>query len=213
MIRRLLPLALALSLLTACATTRHDPPPAIDPVNEPTIEGAVDEAVYEGSVQAAKGAEIGRRVGTVAGVFAAVLGGGNHDTVDEALDRFWMTRDAAEAIGAVIGMAKGASEGGKRGLEFDAQFAELQQIEGVDAIRPFTDQIQVHLAAAPTAETLDALAAVFKDREPRAIDIEAAGDDALDVRDALIDRGLAPEGLSVRRVEGGEGITLRITYR
>ena len=209
MIRRLPTLVLAAVLLAACATTPPAPPP-VEPVTEPTVIGAAGEAVAEGSAAAARGAEIGRRVGTVAGVIAAVFGGPQHESLDDALDRFWMTRDAAEAIGAVIGAAKGAGDGAKRGYEFDVQFAELQKIEGIEAVRPSPEQIQVHLASMPGDATLDALAAVFAGRTGRLIDIEAAGDEALDLREALIARGVPAATISVQRVTGARGITLKI---
>src|SRR3954451_1938125 len=100
-------------LLTACATTQP-PAPQLDPSTDPTIAGA--EA----------GAEIGLRIGRVAGVLAAVFGGPERESVDDMVDRYRMTRDAAVVTGALIGAAKGGAAGA------DLQFAELHKIEGLE---------------------------------------------------------------------------------
>jgi len=118
--------AFALVLLAACATSK--PAVAVDPVTDPTVIGAVDESVREGSIAAAEGAQAGRRIGRVAGVVAAVLGGPRHDTLDDAIDRYRLTRDLAETTGAIIAGSRGATAGAKRGLELDLQFAELHKI-------------------------------------------------------------------------------------
>ena len=91
--------AFALLLLAACSTSK--PAVAVNPVTDPTIVGAIDESAREGSIAAEEGARTGRRIGTVAGIAAAVLGGPNHDSVEGAVDRFLITRAAAETAGAM----------------------------------------------------------------------------------------------------------------
>jgi len=207
---RWLPIVALALLLAACSTTKPVP---VDPVTDPTIVGSLDEAAREGSIQAEAGARTGRRIGRVAGVLAAVLGGPECDTVDDMVDRYRLTRDAAEATGAMIGASRGATAGAKRGHVFDLQFLELHQIEGVEVVRPFPDVIDAHFASSPSRATLAQIAAVFTGREPRVIDIEAAGDEALDVRNALIDLGLPAPGLIAHRNDELRGIALRVRYR
>lgn len=203
--------AFALVLLAACATSK--PAVAVDPVTDPTVIGAVDESVREGSIAAAEGAQAGRRIGRVAGVVAAVLGGPRHDTLDDAIDRYRLTRDLAETTGAIIAGSRGATAGAKRGLELDLQFAELHKIEGVDVTRPMPDQIDVRFATSPDALMLREIAAVFAGREERAIDIQGPDDASFAVRDSLIDLGLSHTAIQARRNDDLRGIVLRIRYR
>jgi hypothetical protein len=212
MTRNLPALALALLLPVACSTSKPAAPP-VDPTTDPTIVGAVDEAVIEGTIEGAAAAKTARRIGRVAGVIAAVVGGGKRDSVDDAIDRYWTTRDAIELTGTAIGATKGAVAGAKRGYQFDLQFAELHQIEGLQVTRPYPDQIDVYLPGSPSPEMLKSIAAVFAGREERDIDIKAPGDAALDVRDSLIDLGVASSDLSAHRDDGLSGVTLRIRYR
>lgn len=206
--------ALALLLLVACSTTKPIPQPAaVDPVTDPTIIGAVDEAARQGSIDAEAAARTGRRVGRVAGLFAAVLGGPRYESVDDMVDRYRRTRDTIESTSAFIGASKGVTEGAKRGLQLDLQFAELHQIEGIEVTRPFPDQIDVHLAGVPDHQVLASIAAVFAGREERAIEIEAADGAGFDLRESLIELGLPPLTLRVQRNEMLQGIVLRIRYR
>src|SRR3954447_24480976 len=155
--------AVALVLLAACSTSK----PAVvgDSVTDPTIIGAIDESAREGSIAAEEGARKGRRIGQVAGVVAAVLGGPRHDTVEDAVGRYLLTRDAAEAAGAIIDGSRGAAAGAKRGMVLDQQFAELHKIEGVQVFRPTPDQIDVLFDASPNPQMLSEIAAVFAGRE------------------------------------------------
>ena len=211
--RFLAPVAFAL-LLAACSSTKPVAQAApVDPTTDPTIVGAVDEAVREGSIQGAEAAEAGRRIGRVAGVLAAVFGGPQRESLDDVFDRYRRTRDAVEVTSAMIGTAKGATEGAKRGFQLDLQFAELHKLEGVEVFRPQPDEIDVHFAGAPSQQTLEGVAAVFAGREERAIDVEGAGDSALDVRDALIELGVPSTSLSVHRDDELRGVELRVRYR
>lgn len=203
--------AFALFLLAACATSK--PAVVVNPVTDPTIVGAIDESAREGSIAAAEGARTGRRIGTVAGIAAAVLGGPRHDSLDDAVARFLVTRAAGQAVGTIIGGTKGARAGAKRGMELDLQFAELHKIEGVEATRPMPDQIDVRFATSPNPQMLAEIAAVFSGREERAIDIQAAGDASFDIRDSLIDLGLPGASIRARRNDDLNGVVLRIRYR
>jgi hypothetical protein len=205
----------AFVVLTACSSSRPAvaPPPPIDPHADPTIVGTVDEAVLEGLAAAEKGAAAGRAIGSVVGVFAAVFGGPRHESLDDAVDRYRLARDAGEAIGAVIGATRGMSAGAERGYEFDLRFAELLKIEGVQATRPLPGEIQVRLASSPSPETLAAVAAVFEGREERAIDLEGPGDAVLSIREALIDLGVPSASLSARRNDAIDGVVMRVRYR
>jgi len=55
----------------------------LNPVADATNVGAVDEAARESRERAEAGARTGRRVGIVAGTLAAVLGGPQHDSLDD----------------------------------------------------------------------------------------------------------------------------------
>jgi hypothetical protein len=219
---RLAIVTLSAFLFAACATSRPattaesidpatDAPVDLtaDPSADPTIVGAIDEAALEGSIAAEKGARIGRRVGIVAGLVAAVVGGPSHESLDDAIDRYRDTRDIAEATGAAIGLARGATEGAKRGYELDLQFAELHAIEGVAVVRPYPDLIEARFAF--DEATLDRIALVFANREARRIDIEAAGDTATQVRDALLARGVIAV-LHTHRNDEIEGVLMGVQY-
>jgi hypothetical protein len=214
MTRWFLVFALALLLLAGCSTSNPAAQPVpVDPATDPSIVGAVDEAVLEGSIEAEAAARTGRRIGRVAGVLAAVLGGPERESVDDTIDRYRRTRDAVEVTSALIGATKGAVEGAQRGYELDLQFAELHQIEGLEIFRPFPDQIDVYLGSSPDSQTLAAIAAVFAGREERAIDVEAAGDAALNIRESLIDLGVPASSLRALRDNALTGVVLRIRYR
>ncbi|HEX6097192.1 MAG TPA: hypothetical protein VF432_12765 [Thermoanaerobaculia bacterium] len=202
---------LAIAFFVACSSSRPatvDPP--VDPVTEPAIVSAVEEAVIQGSVEGEEAARVGRRVGRVAGVLAAVLGGPRTESVDDMIDRYRMTRDAAIVTATVIGATHGAVEGAKRGYELDVQFAELTQIPRLDATRPFPDLIEVRFS---DFDVLPEIAAVLAGREERAIEVHAAGNAALDVRDALIELGVTPASVRATRNDEISGAMLRIGYR
>ena len=213
MIRSFPVLAFAFLLLAACSTSKPAPPIAVDPATDPSIIGAVGEAAVEGSVEAEAAAQTGRRIGRVAGVLAAVFGGPETESLDDVVDRYRRTRDAAEATGAIIGATKGATAGAKRGFEFDLQFAALHQIDGLDVVRPFPDQIDVRFAGSPSRPMLAKIAAVFAGGEERAIDIEAPGRESLDIRDSLTELGLRISSITVRRNDDVRGVVLRIRLR
>jgi hypothetical protein len=210
--RSLATLALAL-LLTACATSKPAPQAEVDPATDPSIVGAVDEAAREGSIQGAEAAEAGHRAGVVAGVLAAVFGGPRRESIDDVFDRYRETRDAVEVTSAIVGTAKGATEGAKRGFQFDLQFAELHKLEGVEVFRPQPDEIDARFSSTVSRQTLEGIAAVFAGREERAIDIKAAGDVALDIRDELIELGVPASSISARRDDRLQDVDLRIRYR
>jgi hypothetical protein len=214
MTRRFLILPLTLFLLVACSTSKPASEPVpVDPVTEPTIVGALDEAVLQGTMEGEAAAETGRHVGRVAGLLAAVLGGSEKgETIEETIDRYRRTRDAVEITAAVIGTTKGAVEGAKRGYELDLQFAELHQLEGLEVTRPWPDQIDARFTSSPSDEMLAGIAAVFAGREQRAIQIEAAGEAAIDIREALIELGVPPSSFDVQRNDELEDVVLRIRY-
>jgi len=203
--------ALTLLVLSACATTQ--PVASVDPTTDPTAIGAIDEAAREASIEGAQAAKTGRRIGRVAGVLAAVFGGPECESVDDMVDRYRFTRDTIEITSAAIGASKGARAGATRGHVFDLQFAELRQIEGVEVFRPYPDVIDVQFASAPSRSLLAQVAAVFTGREDRVIDVDAAGEEAFDVRDALIDLGLPAPGVIAHRNDERSGIALRVRYR
>ena len=214
MTRSLPVLSFLLLFSVACASSKAPAPAAfVDPTTDPTAIGAVDEGVREGAIEGEAAARTGRRIGRVAGVVAAVLGGPERESVDDAIDRYRRTRDAVEATSALIGAADGANKGAKRGFDFDVEFSELQKIAGLEVTRPFPDEIEVRFAGRPTDEQLAALTAVFAAHETRLIDIEGAGDAAFDLRDALIERGMAGENLEAHRDPRLHDLMLRAGYR
>ena len=204
--------AFALVVLTACSSSRPAvaPPPPVDPHTDPTVVGTVDEAVIESLAAVERGAAAGRAIGSVVGVIAAVFGGPRHESLDDAVDRYRLARDAGEAIGAVIGATKGMTAGAERGYELDVQFAELQKIEGIQATRPLPDEIEVRLASSPRPETLEAIAAVFEGREQRALDLEGPAEAVLSIRESLIELGVPSASLSARRNDAIDGVVLRV---
>jgi hypothetical protein len=206
-------LALALFPLAACSTSKPTPPPpAVDPVTDPSIVGTVGEAVIQGSIEGAAAAETGRRIGRVAGVIAAVLGGPESESVDDMIDRYRDTRDAVTVTSAVIGAINGGVAGAKRGFELDLQCAELHRIAGVEVLRPFPDLIDVHFTTSPNPQLLADIAAVFAGREERAIVIEAAGNEAFDIRESLIELGLPASRLAAYRNDELRQAVMRIGY-
>ncbi len=205
--------ALAVLFLVGCSTTNPAAEPPMDPATDPTIVGAVDEAVLQGSIEAEAAARTGLRIGRVAGVLAAVFGGPERESIDDAIDRYRDTRDAIVVTSTLIGATKGVVEGAQRGHVLDLQFAELHQIEGLELFRPFPDQIDVYLGSSPHDQTLAAVAAVLAGREERAIDIEAPGDAAVDIRESLINLGVPASSLRAHRDNGLAGAVMRIRYR
>ena len=206
-------LGFASLLLVACSTSKPAAEPVPDPVTEPTVIGAIDEAARDAVDNIEAATPTARRIGRVAGVIGAVFGGPRSESLDDTIDRYRRTRDVFATTTLVIAGTQGATEGAKRGFAFDQQFAELLKIEGIEAIRPYPDQIDVHIASAPSGDTLAAIAAVFAGRTERAIDIEAAGNAAFDVRESLIELGVAPSSLSAHRNDALQGIHLRVRYR
>lgn len=197
-------------LLTACATTQQPPPLQTDPSTDPTIAGAVEGAVVQGAMGAEAGAEVGLRIGRVAGVLAAVFGGPERESVDDMIDRYRMTRDAAVVTGALIGAARGGAAGAKQGYDFDLQFAELHKIEGLEVIRYSADEFEGRFANAPAPEALERIAAICVGRQGWLIDVEGAGGTAFDVREALIDGGLAHNAIDAHRNANVQGVVLHI---
>jgi hypothetical protein len=214
MTRSLPVLAFASLLLVACSTSKPvaEAPP-VDPANEPTIVGAIDEAALQGTDEGEAAARTGRRIGRIAGVIAAVAGGPSIESAEDVVDRYRRTRDAIETTAAVIGTTTGVVSGAKRGFELDLQFAELLKIEGVQATRPFPDEIIATFDAAASPELLEKVATVFRDRESRAIDIDAAGDEATRVRDSLTALGAPAAGIEAHRNDDLDLVVLRIRYR
>lgn len=206
--------AFAFLLLAACSTSKPHATEAVDvdPVTEPTIAGAVDEAVMEASIEAEEGAIQGRRIGRVVGVLAAVFGGPQSESLDDMVDRYRRTRDAITVTGALIGAAKGATAGAERGYEFDLQFAELVEIEGLQVTRPFPDEIYVRFDGVPTPDTLAQIAVVFSGREARAIAIEGPADAALALRESLLDLGVEAARLDAHRDDALQAVAFRVRY-
>lgn len=200
---------LAVAFFVACSSSRPAPPP-VDPTIDPTLASAIEEAVIQATVEGAEAARVGRRVGRVAGVIAAVFGGPERESVDDMIDRYRMTRDAAIITATAIGVTNGAVEGAKRGYELDLQFADLTKIPEIDVTRPFPDLIEVRFS---DYEVLPQIVAVLAGRTERALEVEAAGNAALDVRDALIELGVRPASIRATRNDEMAGALLRIGYR
>jgi hypothetical protein len=103
-----------------------------------------------------------------------------------------------------------AGEGTKRGYALDVQFAELAKIPGVRVTRTIPGLIEVRFS---DFAVVPAIAAVLEQREPRAVDVEATGNVALDVRRELIMRGLSESSVNAIWNDEVAGVVLRITYR
>lgn len=198
----------AVILFVACASSKKE----INPVTDPTVVGAVNAAAVEGSTEAAEAAQQGRRIGRVVGVLAAVFGGPQSESIDDTINRYRDTRDAITATSAAIGATKGAVNGAKRGFVFDQQFAELHDITGIEATRPFPDQIDVRIAKMPNDDLLATIALVFVGREERIIHIEAAGTAAPEIRESLITLGMNPSSLHAHQNDEERGIVLHVGY-
>lgn len=205
------PLVLPLVLLCACTTTRQAPP--VDPVTEPTTIGAIDEAARQADIEAAKAVRHSVAIARTAGVLAALFGGPDSESLDQTIDRYRATRDTVLVTSAIVGAIHGAHEGAQRGFELDSQFAELRLIEGVEAIRPYPDEIDVHTEDVPDRATLQRIVCALDGREQRAIEVQAAGDSVFAVRESLIDAGIPRTNVSTRRNDDMPGVVLVIRYR
>lgn len=193
----------ALAFLVACSTTKPQST-EIDPTTDPTVIGAVDAAVAQGVADA--GARTGRRIGTAVGIVAAIFGGPHYESIDDTIARYRLARDTGEAIGAIAGGAKGATEGARRGYQFDVEMAELKKFDDLDVTRPFPDEIVVQFTDAATPRLAD----IARIAGGRRIYIEAAGDAAVDVRDALIGYGVAASTLQSHRNDKLSTVRLHI---
>jgi hypothetical protein len=213
--KRWLPfLALTLLLPIGCASsTQPAPQAAVDPGTEPTAIGAIDEAARQAGIEGEEGAARGRRIGKVVGVFAAIFGGPQYDSVDGIIDRYRISRDIGETIGGAIGTSRGAAHGAARGLEMDKQFAELLKVDGIEVGRPYPDLIEIHMASSPGLGALESIAAVFAGREERAVEIEASGNSAMNLRESFIALGMPGSSLTTRCNDDLVGVIVRITYR
>jgi len=138
---------------------------------------------------------VGRRIGMTVGVLAAVFGGGSSEPVEASVARYRRFRDAGEAAGSVVAVSKAASRGWNRGLAFDLQMAELVKVNGIAVTRPAPDEIDIRLQSSEPA----LLATVACTIGPDTVDIEGPRGSAFDVREALIDAGMRPEGLNSYR--------------
>jgi|GEM_PF-1710279 len=211
-------LVFALVASVACSTSRSSPAPTgsfntIDPVREPSVASAVDEGARKAAAGAEQGAKTGRRIGRVAGVLAAIFGGSSHETLDDSIDRYRRTRDAATVVGAIIGATKGAMDGAEEGVETDTELAELLKIEGLDVTQPFPDLIEIHLPLDADRQTLTAIARVFAGHDDRTFDIEGPDDSALSVRESLIELGLTSSCLSTHRSDAINEVVIHIRRR
>jgi hypothetical protein len=205
---RLAPLVLLSLLAAACATTQSRP---VDPVTDPTVVGAVDAAVQEAAVEsiAAKDSTagtVGRRIGMTVGVFAAVFGGGSSEPIEASIDRYRRFRDAGEAAGSAVAVSKAASRGWNRGLAFDLQMAELVKVDGIDVTRPAPDEIDIRLPSSEPALLSTVACTIGSDT----VDIEGPRGSAFDVREALIDAGMRPEGLNSYRNDELTDVVLHV---
>lgn len=209
---RSLALSAVTLLLVGCASSKPIAHNEVDPVTDPTIVGAVNAAAVEGTVEAEEALRQGRKIARVAGMIAAVFGGPQSESIDDTIHRYRETRDAVTATSVAIGATKGAVNGAKRGFVFDQQFAELHDITGIEATRPFPDQIDVRIAKMPDNDLLATIALVFIGREERIIHIEAAGAAAFDVRDALITLGMDPSSLHAHQNDEERGIVMHVGY-
>jgi hypothetical protein len=205
-VNRPLPLlvVVALAFLPACST--HQQQPTVDPTTDPTVIGAVDAAATQGAAEAETGARNGRRVGVALGLVAAVFGGPQSETIDETIARYRAVRDTSEAIGAITAGAHGATKGARRGYQFDLEMAELKKFDDLDVTRPAPDEIVVQFSDAATPRLAD-IARVSGGHQ---IYIEAAGDTAVAVRDALIGYGVTASTLQSHRNDRLTSVRLHI---
>jgi hypothetical protein len=214
--KRSLPaLAFSLLILTACATRGPYPEPSeVNPVTDPTVIGAVDEAAIQGKIEGEKAAVTGHRIGIVFGTLAAVLGGGSHDSLDEAIGRYIVTHDLVATTVMLAGATKGTVEGAKHGAVLDQQFAELHAIVGVTVLRPYPDDIEIHVPIHAPGEVFDAMVNVFANREPRVLDLYGKDESILDVRDALLSRKVVAAQVNAHRDETVEDgvVIVRVRY-
>jgi hypothetical protein len=97
----------------------------------------------------------------------------------------------------------------KRGYAQDAPFAELSTIAGVRATRSFRGLIELRFS---DPELLPAIAAVFERRKPRAVEVEASGNVALEVRRDLIMRGIPESSVTAFWNDEVDGVVLRVSY-
>ncbi|HVR37740.1 MAG TPA: hypothetical protein VMU84_01490 [Thermoanaerobaculia bacterium] len=197
---------LATVLLIGCASQQQATKPEVDPTTDPSAIGAVTAAVQQGSEESAAGADTGRRIGRVVGVIAAITGGPQSESIDDAIARYRDARDLGESIGAAAGAAKGANAGARRGFAFDKQMAELEKITELDVTRPAPYVIVVRFDD-PQSGHLDEIARIVSGRE---IDIVAAGDTSTIVRDALIGFDIPASTLQAHRNDEERGVTLHI---
>lgn len=98
----------------------------------------------------------------------------------------------------------------RRGYARDMQFAELTKIAGVRATRSLPGLIEVRFS---DLELLPAIAAVFEGHKPHAVDVEATGNVALEVRRELIMRGIPESSVTAFWNDAVDGVVLRISYR
>ena len=134
------------------------------------------------------------------------------ESIDQTVERYRRTRDAAEAAGAVIGATKGAAAGAERGYQLDLKFAELVQIEGLDVMRPGPETIEIRVDETVSQETLERIATVLADLQERSLLLDIAGTAALDVSDALIGFGIPASLVAVDEEDGTPGAVLRVRH-
>jgi hypothetical protein len=210
--KRSFPVLLAVLFLAGCSVSRHAAVPrtatcGVDPKAQPSAAAEASREAADVAADAEQGARVGHRVGVVAGFIAAIFGGGESESIEESVDRYRRTRDAITVAGAVIGAASGAAGQAEPAVAACEQFDELLKIDGIEASRPAPDRIELRSAAYPSAETIAAIAPLI---EGWNIEIEAAGDAPLELRDALIRRGIPPSSINARRIDGQTGVVIRL---
>lgn len=182
---------LLLLLLSACATSRQTAQSSPDFVHDPTAIGAIDEGVREGTAAGEDVEPAARRAGRAAGILAAVLGGPDSESVDDVIDRYRAARDATHTAIVAATATKAAIEGAQFGYDFDVQFAELLQIEGLDVTRPYVDEIVIRFQRAPEQATLEAIAKVLVGRQERAVTIQGGDECATSIYTGLAGLGVS----------------------